>query len=363
MNLLSTEEDLREKNKELACLYTIYKTIFKSNSITIQTLDQIIVSTKKAWSYSSECVVELEIKDCCLTTDKLTKNTVFLSNVIIVDKIKYGCIKVHYPSEKYTTKDFTGDERKLLEIIAIEIGNYIEKCHILGRNAALQQALERMGRLSLLGEMSAGIAHELNTPLGNVLGYAELIKEQNSNPEIDADLSIIINSIVYSREIVKKLMFFSSEMPQKRELQELKPIIDFSLSILKSNFQNKEIKYELIVKDSAIMANIDSVQITQVVLNLLINGIYASPEKSTIKIIIEDDAENLYLKIEDNGTGVPDSIKEKIFEPFFSTKPINYGCGLGLSLVQSIIKNHNGEITLQNNFPNGSIFTIRIPLF
>jgi len=362
MYLQSTEENLREKIKELTCLYDISKTISKSNSINIQTFYDIIVSTKNAWRYSTECVVELHIKDYHLSTSEIMELSVFQSSTIIVNKTNYGHIKVHYPSKKYNLSDFSDDEQKLLDTIAIEIGNYVDKYQTLERKAALRQTIERMERLSLLGEMTAGIAHELNTPLGNILGFAELIKEQNSDPEIGADISIIINSVIYSREIVKKLMFFSCEMPQKLELQELKPIIIFALSFLKSNFQKKSIRHELVFKNDNIMAKVDSVQITQVLFNLLINAIYASPEKSIIKIIVDDDDANLYLKIEDNGTGIPDSIKEKIFEPFFSTKPVNYGCGLGLSVVHGIIKNHNGEITLQNNFPSGSIFTIRIPV-
>lgn len=362
MYLQSTEEDLREKIKELACLYEISKTISKSNSINIQTLYDIIISIKNAWRYCTDNVVELHIKDYHLSTSDQMELTIFQSSTIVVNKINYGQIKVHYPSKKYNLNDFSTDEQLLLDTIAIEIGNYVDKYQILERKAALRQTIERMERLSLLGEMTAGIAHELNTPLGNILGFAELIKEQNTDPEISADISIIINSVIYSREIVKKLMFFSCEMPQKLELQEIKPIIVFALSFLKSNFQKKAIKHELVFKNNTIIAKVDSVQITQVLFNLLINAIYASPEKSTIKIIVDHDETDLYLKIEDNGTGIPDAIKGKIFEPFFSTKPVNYGCGLGLSVVHGIIKNHSGEIILQDNFPNGSIFTIRIPL-
>ncbi len=363
MYLQSTEEDLRDKIKELTCLYDISKTISKSDSINTETLLDIIQSVKNAWRYNIDNVVELRTRDHYLFTSEKTESTVCQSSPILVDKTIYGNIEVHYPSKKYNLDDFNDDEQQFLDTIAIEIGNYIEKYKVLERKAALRRTLERMERLSLLGEMTAGIAHELNTPLGNILGFAELIKEQNLNPEIDADISIVINSVIYSREIVKKLMFFSCEMPQKLEMQALKPIIIFALNFLKSNFQKKSIKYELTFKDDNIVARIDSVQITQVLFNLLINAIYASPEKSTIKIIVDNNESNLYIKIEDNGTGIPDSIKEKIFEPFFSTKPFNYGSGLGLSVVQGIIKNHNGEITFQNNFPNGSIFSIRIPLF
>ncbi|MDQ6530334.1 histidine kinase dimerization/phospho-acceptor domain-containing protein [Flavobacterium sp. LHD-85] len=284
MYLLSTEDALREKIKELTCLYEISKTISKSKSINIQTFYDIIISVKNAWRYCTENEVELHIKDYHLSTAEEIEQTISQSSMIIVNKTNYGHIKVHYPSKKYNLTDFSDDEQQLLDTIAIEIGNYVDKYQTLERKAALRQTIERMERLSLLGEMTAGIAHELNTPLGNILGFAELIKEQNSDPEISADISIIINSVIYSREIVKKLMFFSCEIPQKLELQELKPIIVFALSFLKSNFQKKAIRHELFFKDDTIAVRVDSVQITQVLFNLLINAIYASPEKSTIKI-------------------------------------------------------------------------------
>lgn len=224
------------------------------------------------------------------------------------------------------------------------------------------RTVERIDRLSVLGEMTAGIAHELNTPLGNILGYAELIKSTNTDSEIDADISTVIHSVIYCREIVKKLMFFSCEMPQQLKLQEIKPIVTFAMSFLKQNFQEKNIKNELVFKNDTIMAKVDEVQLTQVFFNLLINALHASPKKATIKTIIESDAQNLFITIEDQGTGIPEAIKPKIFEPFFTTKTTNKGCGLGLSVVHGIIKNHNGGIVVRNNQPTGTIFSIQLPL-
>ena len=116
-----------------------------------------------------------------------------------------GYIKVHYPKNKYNANDFLKEEQKLLDTIAFEIGNYLEKFKNIAKKQLLMRTVERIDRLSVLGEMTAGIAHELNTPLGNILGYAELIKSTNTDPEIDADISTVIHSVIYCREIVKKL--------------------------------------------------------------------------------------------------------------------------------------------------------------
>ncbi|WP_125721306.1 sensor histidine kinase [Flavobacterium ustbae] len=356
------EENLREKIKELSCLYEISKIISDSNCVNPEALSKIILATKNAWLFNEDAVVELQVDSYSLSTSNEKNFRIFQQSNILINKIDYGYIRVSYPDSLYSQKDFAADEQKLLDMIALEIGNYVEKYQILERKAALQKIIERINRLNLLGELTAGMAHELNTPLGNVLGFAELIKDQNSNPEIDTEISVIINSVIYAREIVKKFLFFSNEMPQKFEVQEIKPIVDFTISSLNPTFQKKQIKNKVIYKNETITAKIDAVQITQVLFNLLINAIYASPEKSCITVIVENDSKNLYLKIEDQGTGIPDNIKQKIFEPFFSTKPYHNGNGLGLSVVHGIIKNHNGEIIIHNNVPTGSIFTIRLPL-
>ena len=362
MKLIPTEEKLQERVKELTCLYEISQTISRSISIEKSIFKKVILSAKKAWHYSDDAIVEIQVPGHVLSTSKLETPTVYQSSIIRIANADAGFIKVHYPKNKYNADDFLKEEQKLLDTIALEIGNYLEKFKNIAKKQLLMRTVERIDRLSVLGEMTAGIAHELNTPLGNILGYAELIKSNTTNPEIDADISTVIHSVIYCREIVKKLMFFSCEMPQQLQVQEVKPVVTFAMSFLKQNFQKKNIKSELLFKNDTIVARIDTVQLTQVFFNLLINAIHASPEKSTIKTIIESDTENLFITVEDQGTGIPDTVKQKVFEPFFTTKTTNKGCGLGLSVVHGIIKNHKGEITVRNNTPTGTIFIIKLPL-
>lgn len=362
MKFIPTEDKLIERVKELRCLYEISKTISRANGIEKQVFKKIISSTKKAWKYSVDAIVEIEIPDYALLTLNSGEQTVCQISAITISDTTIGFIKVHYPENKFTAYDFLREEQRLLDTIAFEIGNYIEKYQNLEKKRRLIQTIERIDRLSILGEMTAGVAHELNTPLHNILGYAELIKSTNSDPEIDDDIATVINSVIYSREIVKKILNFSCELPQELQLKEIKPIVTFALSFLKQNFQKKNIKSELIFQDETVTARIDAVQITQVLFNLILNAIQVSPKKSTIKISIKNDTENLFINIEDQGTGIPDLNKEKIFEAFYTTKAPNNGCGLGLSVVHRIVKNHKGEIKVLNNSPSGTIFIVKIPL-
>ncbi|RXM43681.1 sensor histidine kinase [Flavobacterium sp. YO12] len=325
-------------------------------------LQKIILSTKKAYLHNDDIVIELQIQDFVLTTSKLPKQSAFQISGITILGTNAGFIKAHYPKNKYNNSHFLDEEQKLLHAIAFEIGNYLEKFQILEKKNQLIRAMERMDRLSILSEMTAGIAHELNSPLANILGYAELIKLNNNDPEIDADITTIINSAIYSRKIINKILSFTSDVPYHLEKQEIKPIITFAFSLLKQNFQRKEIKNELLYKNTIDSIYVDSIQLTQALLNILINAIDASPEKSILKTTIENDFHYLFITIEDQGQGIQENIKSKIFDPFFTTKVSSDGCGIGLTMVSRIVKIHNGEIIIKDNFPQGTIFTIKLPI-
>ena len=157
-------------------------------------------------------------------------------------------------------------------------------------------------------------------------------------------------------------MFFACEMPQQMESKLFPPIISEALKLLGPSFKKAEIDYVLTGEDEDIKFQFDSIQLTQVLFNILINAIYVSPAHSTIQIKMYKNGENAYLEISDEGPGIPDENKSKIFEPFFSTKPLGEGSGLGLSVVHGIIKGHRGEIKCFDNKPKGTVFQIILPL-
>lgn len=357
----STEEKLKERIKELTCLYDVSLSIIKSESVN-GTLDEVANILKKAWRFTPHAIVELQFQEVQIFTDFLPEDTVFQQNNLIVFKETLGFIKVHYPGSNFSQDDFLEDEQKLLDMVCMEVGIFLEKNIASAQEAIFKRSVERVDRLSILGEITAGIAHELNTPLGNILGFAELINEQNTDKQISNDVSKIINAAIYSREIVKKLMFFSCEMPQNMKLVKIKPIVAEALSFLGPSFKKAGISYKLHFQDEELEAQIDTIQLTQVLFNILINSVYASPSHSTITVDICSDNHNFHIKIFDEGDGIPEEIKPKIFEPFFTTKPVGEGSGLGLSVVHGIIKSHKGDIIAKDNFPKGTVFHISLPL-
>jgi two-component system NtrC family sensor kinase len=356
------EEKLRERIKELECLYEIATLTNTKESEIKNTLNLIGLSVKKALQFPEDAVVEILLDHYHILTNELPQDSVCLKAKITSFNKEAGYIQVHYPKPHLTAHHFLKEEVVLLKGVATSIKSFYEKQLNMQREILVKQNAERVDRLSILAEITAGIAHEINTPLGNILGFAELLAEKKMDAESKQDIKKIKSAAIYSREIVKKLMFFSCEMPSRSEFIEVKPIITQVLSFLEHRFNKKSVFYKLILEDDNLKARLDSVQFTQILFNLLLNALYAAPKKSTVTLEISRDSSFLNVFISDEGSGIPDSNKSKVFEPFFTTKPLGEGTGLGLSVVHGIVKAHKGEIIINDNKPQGVIFKIALPL-
>ncbi|MDT0688802.1 HAMP domain-containing sensor histidine kinase [Salegentibacter sp. F188] len=359
---ISVEQRLEERVKELTCLYNVSSAIRKHSDSVTSTLTEICQITGQAWLYHEDAIVELKLKDYHITTATIPTQTVTQQSNIVIFGEESGALIVHYNAEKYQKAHFLKEEQKLLNKLAIEISEFFERLEAHHKEEHLKRIAERNDRLSILGEITAGIAHELNTPLGNILGFAELIASKSENPQIKKDASKIIKSAIFSREVVKKLMFFACEMPQDKKAIQIQPVILQALALLGPNFEKANVNHKFHIDNPKLEAQLDSIQFTQVLFNLLINAIYVSPPKSTISITVTSNEKSFCLEIADEGPGISSELKAKIFEPFFTTKPIGEGAGLGLSVVHGIIKSHKGEIAIFDNENAGAIFQIQLPL-
>lgn len=361
--LISAEEKLNERIKELTCLYAVSSFIANCNLDDLHpTLHAISRSLQGALLYSDEASVEIKVEENIFFAGDKSGEKVFLISAIKAFNVPIGSIKVGYSKVKFTANSFLNEEKQLLHKVASEIGNLYERKQIIEKEVWSRRQVERADRVSILGEITAGIAHELNTPLANILGYSELLKEQfKTNKSALNDLDKIMNSAIYSREVVKKLMFFSCDMPHQMELTNIAPIIKDAISLLKPNFSKKAISCLVHIPDENIPFRVDSIQLTQVIFNLVINAIYFSPEKGTIHVYVTQNQTQIIIEISDEGTGIATEKGDNIFNPFFTTKPVGEGSGLGLSVVHGIVKSHKGSIKHKRNSPKGTIFTISFP--
>lgn len=359
---ISVEEKLQERIKELSCLYKVSSAIREHNDSVTDTIEATIEILKNAWRFPELATVEIKIDQLQKSTGEIPLHSHFQESRIKIFKKEVGYIRVHYPSTDLSLGHFLIEEQRLLDKITYEITLFLERQHVKEQEERIRQTAQRNDRLSILGEITAGIAHELNTPLGNILGFAEFIESRTKDKQVKRDAEKIIKAAVHSREVVKKLIYFSCEMPQNIQLIEIRPVVIQALALMKPNFKKAKITYTLQIEHPGLKIKIDPIQLTQVLFNLLINAIYHSPEGSNISIKIHNNDQHLFLEIADEGSGIGPENKTRIFEPFFTTKPIGEGSGLGLSVVHGIIKSHQGEIEALDNNPKGTIFKIQLPI-
>ncbi len=361
--MISAEEKLNERIKELTCLYEVTSIIVNCDYNQVEdALKGILHCLQKAWRYNKDAQVKLDANGYTITTSNFPKNPIYLESGIKVFNKKSGVVQVAYPNNKYTASDFLREEKKLLQNVCLEIGNLLERKQIKDNEIIIKRKMERADRLGILGEITAGIAHELNTPLANILGFAELLKSRiMEDKQAVQDLDKIINSAIFSREVVKKLMFFACEMTQQMSLVNINPIITGALHLMEPSLKKKKILHQLDFSNPEVFLRVDTIQLTQVIFNLVLNAIYFSPVKGKILIAVKEDKKQVSISISDQGPGISSKIKDRIFEPFFSTKPVGEGSGLGLSVVHGIIKSHKGMIKHRSNIPKGTIFTINFP--
>lgn len=359
----STEDTLKERIKELTCLYEVSSIMVNANAEFIEdTLQAIAFSIKKAFQFSTETEIEIMVASQVISTNKIIENTISITTQISLFNKDEGQITAYLAAKNFNSTDFLKEEQLLLDNIALKVGGLLERLEIKKNETSLKRQMERADRLGILGEITAGIAHELNTPLANILGFAELLKDDlSTNKNVSNDLDKIIKNAIFSREVVKKLMFFACEMPQEMKRVNIIPNIKNAINLLDASFRKEQVKYIVKIDEKEIWLKADQIQLTQIIFNLLINAIYFSPKNGLVTIEAKTTTKEIILKISDEGKGFSLKDLDKIFQPFFTTKPIGEGSGLGLSVVHGIVASHKGRITAENNPKKGATFTITLP--
>src|SRR5690606_36386828 len=150
-------------------------------------------------------------------------------------------------------------------------------------------------------------------------------------------------------------------MPQEMKPVNLVSIVKDAINLLVPTFNKSAVKYHLTVQEEALILRADTVQLTQIVFNLLINAIYFSPKNGVVNIHVFERNQTIDLKISDEGKGLDDEALEKVFQPFFTTKPVGEGSGLGLSVVHGIVTSCKGSINVSNNHDKGATFEVILP--
>ncbi len=232
----------------------------------------------------------------------------------------------------------------------------------------LQQQLVHAERLAATGQLAAGVAHELNNPLGNILLYSKLLLE-DLKPE-DAmykNLNKIVENTLRSKNVVSDLLNYTRQSEAYLKLNDINEIAESSVTMLKNQMGIHNIECELNLNKDISKVNCDKSQIQQVFVNLIQNAIEAIENDGKIGIFTDiSDDDGILFGVTDNGPGIPEELMSRIFEPFYTTK--ESGSGLGLSLCHGIVEKHGGKIWLERGYStapessSGTTVYVKLPL-
>jgi signal transduction histidine kinase len=238
------------------------------------------------------------------------------------------------------------------------------------RIAAQREAESRLvqaAKLAAVGEMAAGVAHELNNPLTSVVGFTELsLDALPSDSQMRADLELVLREAIRARSVVRRLLDFARQREVMRVRADINEIVDDVVTLTKHLLLTSSVELRLQLSPELPWVLIDRNQIKQVVINLVNNALYAMPQGGVLSIQTQTVARHgvsyLALVVRDNGIGIHPENLGRIFEPFFTTRGDKGGTGLGLSVTYGIVTEHGGVIEVESQFNAGSAFTVLFPL-
>ncbi|MCX7703316.1 MAG: cache domain-containing protein [Planctomycetota bacterium] len=227
-----------------------------------------------------------------------------------------------------------------------------------------QEQLVQAEKLASMGQLSAGIAHELNNPLGTVLLYSHMLIEQlKDNKQVKSDLEMIVNEAMRCKQIVRGLLDFARQTRVSKAPVSLSEIVNEVLAIMAPRAEPKKCSLKSDVPDSLPTLMLDAPQIKQVLINLVQNGIDSisgTNGEVTISVREKEGGTKVEVRVTDNGCGIDKETLAKLFTPFFTTK--KEGTGLGLAIAYGVVKMHSGDISVSSEVGKGTTFTITLPV-
>ncbi len=290
---------------------------------------------------------------------------VYLVNTIIVPIKRLVRASKNIAEGDYTKKIRTAGHDEL-GYLSTTFNRMVDA--IVEKDRKLQEQTEKKlvqsEKLASLGRLASGIAHEINNPLTGILTYSSILLEDLRGSDFEEDLLVIVRETYRCRDIVKGILEFARETKLEKQMANINTIITNLMTILKKHVNFHNIHFNLKLGSDLPDIYLDTIQIESVLNNLAVNAADAMPDGGDINITTSFDEKNrkVVVVFEDTGTGIPEDVIEKIFDPFFSTKETGKGTGLGLAVSYSIIEQHRGTIEVRSAPGKGTVFTIRFPV-
>jgi signal transduction histidine kinase len=355
---------LRERIKELTCLHGVAQAVQSHSDSLDSALQAIVELLPAAMQFPLIADARLSIDDRLYTSRAEGVQLHRHAAPIVVGGRRRGELEVSYHDAhpEFAAGVFLREERQLLISVAHEIAMLINRTESDAAKVSLAEQLRHADRLATIGQLAAGVAHELNEPLGNIMGFAQLLQKHEGLPgAAHRDAEQIVQAALHGREVVKKLLLFARQSDAQRVPLDLCALIRESLYFFEARCRKSGIDVRLQLAEQPLFIVAVRTEITQVLVNLAVNAIQAMPSGGVIGVHARAVEHSVLLTVEDTGVGMNEETRGRLFTPFFTTKDVGEGTGLGLSVVLGIVNAHGGEVHVDSEPGRGSRFEIRLP--
>lgn len=361
MSAAETIFALRERLKELTCLYNI-SDISNCHELSFEEfIAEVLKIIPRSMQYPSATGCRIVIDNLKYETDNLEPSSETISVPIVVNSKQRGFVQVCYLES--ANVQFLQEEVKLLKGIAQQLSVVIERREVDENDIQMREHLRYADRLATIGQLTAVIAHEIEDPITSILDTTnKLYSNMHCTEDTKQDMHHIISLAKHAKEILRKLLLFSEQVPPRESQTNINKLIKEGFYLLENGCkkQNIDVIYNLQEDVPIIVA--DSTQIHQAIVNLIVNAMQAMPKGGTLTISTSFKENSIIIEVTDTGCGMDEDTQNKIFMPFFTTKDKQLGTGLGLPVVHGIISAHRGTISVQSTLNIGTSFRIMLPI-
>ncbi len=350
-SLRLSRQELAEANRQLAMLKEFSENIIESLPLGVATLDESL--RVKYWNSGMEMITGVEKSDAldCDASLLLT----CLEPRLFTPQVREGeitCKRNFDPQiilKGYVSR-LTGAQK-----------GYVLVLEDITEKKKIEEELFRATTHASVGRLAAGVAHEIGNPLASISSLVQELQTEDLSSFTKESLTTINQHVHRIARIVRNLGDFARLYPRQKVATDLKDILENTLNLVRYDKNFRKIEIHSNVQDTPPL-KIDPDQIQQVFLNLILNARDAMPDGGSLDISVTQSNGNVLMRFADTGHGIDAEVRDKVFDPFFSTKGPTKGTGLGLSICYSIIKDHGGTIEIDSEKDKGTRFTIKMPV-
>jgi len=289
--------------------------------------------------------------------DLIKKGWVVVAPIFLKEKL-LGFIVL---GKKRSEKDYTVEELELLEAFSNQTALAISRALIYRDMSLKDKQIMQAEKMAAIGELAAGIAHEIRNPLGIITGSAETVRKYEDRKIREEMTNYILEESKRINGLINTFLDFARPKEPKLVSCDLREVLEKTLLLLSPQAKTLGVEIKKEIPQKLLQVSIDADQMRQAFTNLGVNALEAMPQGGVLKVTVLENAQGkIMLRFSDTGKGIPKEAQTKVFDPFFTTK--EGGTGLGLSIVHRIITQHGGDISVEGEEGRGTIFTISLPL-